>query len=100
MLKINIANAVKDVLLDNLIKNINVNANFAWEKLENENFTDGQYETMQNIFISLKNNPYCYPPFKDDVRMIIESYLPFVLFYIIKNNEVFIIDIKHKTELF
>jgi hypothetical protein len=95
--KVQIAEHVKETILSELINRIKYNNRS--EQAQAEHFADNINNTIQNIFLSLKTNPYYYPEFIAGVRIVIEIYLPFRLFYKIVDDVVLVVDCKRKEEL-
>lgn len=47
-------------------------------------------ETFEDLLEMLQVNPYYYPEYKGNIRIIIELYIPYLIFYEIHGNEVYI----------
>lgn len=60
----------------------------------------GIQETFKKVIDDLSKNPLSYPSLNENIYFIVNTYLPFVLFYTIENLEIRIFDCYKREELF
>ncbi len=100
MFKILISEAISSKITEEFIINKIAKYQYTWEVSSALDSIISLNEIFGQLNSNLSINPYQYPEIEKGVRLIIETYLPYFLFYKIKDDCVFIFDIKDKMELF
>jgi len=100
MFKILIADSVKSSIISDLKKKVILQFQYDWEVSRALDFSIGSSEVFERLYVDLSLNPFLYPIITKDIRVVIEAYLPYFLFYKIKNDTIYIFEKKDKMDLF
>jgi len=99
MFKVNFSSAVSEYFINRIKTDPNTNLPLNLDDASVNESVNSTIESMQNVIGNLSENPYFYPLLIDNVRIVIEVYLPVVLLYTIIDQEVFLIEHKTKMEV-
>jgi len=98
MYKVNFSSEVFATVLSELRSKIKDRNEWRLSRVEEVEFAT--LEVWQDVVQTLEQNPFTYPEYSKGIYLAIELYLPFILAYIIRDNEVYVFEAILREQLY